>query len=203
MADLPSVDPLAAERLAACRVLLSNVQRIESAHGKGMEGLARIRDALAEFAQAQASLFPDSDFAMPVAHMRFHTLVEGGDTPYGLYYSVNLPGKEAAPHVHGLWCATTAFCGSESNRFWRRVDDGSVENQAKLVETHAVSVQPGAAMAMADHDIHSTLTVGSGPTRMLHLYARPFAEFPPVVYFNMEFGTWRRLPQVGRTILGT
>ena len=75
---------LASERLAACRALLFDVQAIESAHEKGVDGLARIRDLLAEFAQARAALFPDSDSAMPGAHMRFHTLIEGGDTPYGL-----------------------------------------------------------------------------------------------------------------------
>ena len=75
---------LASERLAACRALLFDVQPIECAHEKGVDGLARIRDLLDEFAQAPAAHFPDWDFAMPVAHRRFHTPIEGGDTPLRL-----------------------------------------------------------------------------------------------------------------------
>ena len=120
MANLPSGDSLASERLAACRALLSNVQEIESAHGKGTEGLVRIRDVLAEFAQTRASLFPDSDFAMPVAHMRFHTLIEGGDTPYGLYYSVNLPGKGPEVTVELIHPVQAGFPGVSHTNWWNR-----------------------------------------------------------------------------------
>ena len=190
-------------REAACREMLSRVQGIELTHAGQPFPREAVVQMLLEFVEQHRDLFPDEDFASPRAHSRFHPLVEGGDTPYGLYYGVTRPGKEAAPHVHGLWGSTVAFSGVEVNRFWRRTDDGTSESQATVVQTHEIPVEPGRGMFLGADEMHSTVTIGTDESRLLHLYAQPFAKFPPVVFYHPELGTRRRLPaSAGRTIRG-
>lgn len=190
-------------RVAACRELLARIHGIELAHAGSAFPRQAVLDALLGFVEHHGDLFPAEDFESPRAHGRFHPLVEGGDTPYGLYYGVTRPGKEAAPHEHGLWCATVAFSGVEVNRFWTRTDDGRSETEATVVETHVIPVEPGRGMFLGADELHSTLTTGTEESRMLHLYAKPFAQFPPVVFYHPDLGTRRRLPaSAGRTIRG-
>ncbi|MFM1989904.1 MAG: hypothetical protein RJA99_2861 [Pseudomonadota bacterium] len=193
----------AAARAAACRELLARIRDLELAHAGGRFPREAVVDAMLAFVERNRSLFPDEDFASPRAHSRFHPLVEGGDTPYGLYYGVTRPGKEAAPHDHGLWGATVAFSGCEVNTFWTRTDDGSSETRATVVKTHEIPVEPGRGMFLGASELHAALTVGETESRLLHLYERPFAQFPPVVFYHPELGTRRRLPaSAGRTIRG-
>lgn len=190
-------------RAAVCRELLARIRVIETARPGAPIPRQAVLDALLEFVERQRQLFPDEDFASPRAHSRFHPLVEGGDTPYGLYYGVTRPGKEAAPHDHGLWGSTVAFSGVEVNTFWTRTDDGGSETRATVVKTHEIPVEPGRGMFLGANELHGTVTTGTVESRLLHLYERPFAEFPPVVFYHPELGTRRRLPaSAGRTIRG-
>ena len=110
---------------------------------------------------------------------------------FGLYLTVGLPGKEAAPHDHGIWCINAALSGLEVQRFYRRTDDGSRPGFADIEQTEEVLLKPGMAIAMADHDIHSTLVVGDTPARALALYGYALNRFPAVVFFHPQFGTAR------------
>lgn len=190
-------------RTAAARELLARVHALDVAHEGQTFPAQELLGLMLGFVERERPLFPDSDFESPRAHSRFHPLIEGGDTPYGLYYGVTRPGKEAAPHEHGLWGATVAFGGVEVNRFWKRTDDGSSETTATVVETHEIAVEPGRGMFLPADGLHSALTTGETESRLLHLYARPFAQFPPVVFYHPGLGTRRRLPaSAGRTIRG-
>ena len=51
----------------------------------------------------QPELFPLSDFDMPRAQGRSHPLLVEAEDGYGLYLTINMPGKTAAPHDHGIW----------------------------------------------------------------------------------------------------
>jgi hypothetical protein len=190
-------------RAAACRELLARIRCLEAAHATGPFPREAVVDALLAFVERHRPLFPDEDFASPRAHGRFHPLVEGGDTPYGLYYGVTRPGKEAAPHDHGVWGSTVAFSGVEVNTFWKRTDDGRSETRATIELTHEIPVEPGRGMFLGANELHGTVTTGEVESRLLHLYERPFAQFPPVVFYHPELGTRRRLPaSAGRTIRG-
>ena len=93
--------------------------------------------------------------------------------------------------------------GAEVNRFWKRTDDGKSESLATVVETHEIVVEPGRGMFLGQDEMHSTVTTGEVESRLLHLYAQPFAKFPPVVFYHPELGTRRQLPaSAGRTIRG-
>jgi hypothetical protein len=191
----------AAERQAACQTLLRQIHAIESGRRNGFPR-QQMLDTMLSFLDGHRALFPDEDFASPRAHSRMHPLVEGGDTPYGLYVNVTQPGKEASPHCHGLWSLSAGLSGKELQRFWRLKDPASTRG-ADIEETSAMTLQAGTAQVMESHDIHSSLTLDGGEARVLLLFARPFAEFPRVVFFHQQWGTRRNLPQgAGRTLRG-
>ena len=98
---------VAAQRLRACQALMAQVHAITADEGINPSTLHAIKLKLVALAKRK-DLFPAADFAMPVAQGRnYPLLVEEGDG-LGLYLNVALPGKEAAPHDHGIWCATAA-----------------------------------------------------------------------------------------------
>ncbi len=191
----------AAERKAACRALLEQVRSIEAEARGAFPGPA-LRDALLDFADRHRALLPDDDFELPRAHGRMHALSDGLDTPYGLYIHVARPGKEAEPHCHGLWSVGVGLAGREVNRFWR-VTEQSSATRARVEETHSITLAPGTGMVMSEHDLHSTFVLEGGEARILNLFARPFEQFPRVVFYHPKWGTRRALPQAsGRTLRG-
>jgi predicted metal-dependent enzyme (double-stranded beta helix superfamily) len=189
-----------ARRDAACRSLLAGARAIVDAEGTDDAALEKIKSLLVALADEGEALFPRDDFAMPDAHGRNHILaLEDGDG-MGLYLTIALPGKEAAPHDHGIWCVNAAVSGQELHRFYARTDDGSRDGYATVVETAQVLVAPGHGMAMADHAIHATEVVGDAPAIGLALYGYALARFPSVVWFHPAFSSVRagasRRPQV-------
>jgi predicted metal-dependent enzyme (double-stranded beta helix superfamily) len=179
------------ERTEACNALIQRVRTIVDADGAGEAALAKVKDLLVGLASRGEALFPAGDFAMPDAQGRNHVLaLEGGDG-MGLYLTINMPGKEAAPHDHGIWCVNAAVSGREVHKFYHRTDDGSREGYATVEETGEVMVAPGQGMAMADHAIHSTEVIGDTPAIGLALYGYALARFPAVVWFHPAFSSVR------------
>jgi predicted metal-dependent enzyme (double-stranded beta helix superfamily) len=179
------------QRAEACAALLRQARAIVDADGTGPAALEKLKGLLVGLANQGEALFPRNDFAMPVAQGRNHILaLEDGDG-MGLYLTINLPGKEAAPHDHGIWCVNAAISGQESHTFFRRTDDGSRDGYATVEEIATVIVAPGQGMAMADHAIHSTEVLGSEPAIGLALYGYALARFPSVVWFHPAFSSVR------------
>jgi predicted metal-dependent enzyme (double-stranded beta helix superfamily) len=179
------------QRAEACAALLRQARAIVDADGTGPAALEKLKGLLVGLANQGEALFPRNDFAMPVAQGRNHILaLEDGDG-MGLYLTINLPGKEAAPHDHGIWCVNAAISGQESHTFFRRTDDGSRDGYATVEELKTVIVAPGQGMAMADHAIHSTEVLGSEPAIGLALYGYALARFPSVVWFHPAFSSVR------------
>jgi len=179
------------ERAEACAVLLRQARAIVDADGSGQAALEKIKGLLVGLANRGEALFPRGDFAMPDAQGRNHILaLEDGDG-MGLYLTIGLPGKEAAPHDHGIWCVNAAISGREVHRYYRRTDDGSREGYATVEEIGEVTVAPGQGMAMSDHAIHATEVVGNEPAIGLALYGYALARFPSVVWFHPAFSSVR------------
>jgi predicted metal-dependent enzyme (double-stranded beta helix superfamily) len=184
-------DVMGETRTEACTTLIAQARGIVDSEGTGETALEKIKMLLVALADQGETLFPLSDFAMPDAQGRNHILaLEDGDG-MGLYLTINMPGKEAAPHDHGIWCVNAAISGEELNRFYRRTDDGSREGFATVEVTSEVLVAPGQGMAMTDHAIHATEVVGNRPAIGLALYGYALARFPSVVWFHPEFASVR------------
>ena len=181
---------VAAKRQRACAKLLADVHAILAGEGVTPSALHAIKLKLVSLAN-KADLFPLADFAMPISQGRNHPLIVEDNDGLGLYLTINLPGKEAAPHDHGIWCINAAVSGREYHEFFRRTDDGREPGKATIEKIGAVMVEPGNGMAMADHDIHSTKVVGEEPAVGLALYGWALARFPSVVWYHQQFGSVR------------
>jgi predicted metal-dependent enzyme (double-stranded beta helix superfamily) len=182
------------QRAEACAALLRQARAIVEADGTDAAALEKLKTLLVGLANQGEALFPSGDFAMPAAHGRNHVLaLEDGDG-MGLYLTIGLPGKEAAPHDHGIWCVNAAISGREVHRFYRRTDDASRDGYATVEEIGAVTVTPGQGMAMADHAIHATEVLGDVPAIGLALYGYALTRFPSVVWFHPEFSSVRAMP---------
>jgi predicted metal-dependent enzyme (double-stranded beta helix superfamily) len=180
----------AAKRSNACLKLMADVHAITAKEGITPSALHAMKLKLVALAK-KAELFPLADFAMPTAEGRTHPLLVEENDGHGLYLTINLPGKEAAPHDHGIWCVNAAISGAERHVFYRRADNGATPGRASVERVGEVLVAPGNGMAMADHDIHSTVVVGGEPAIGLALYGYALARFPAVVWYHPEFGSVR------------
>src|SRR5271168_3641856 len=168
---------IADKRARACRDLLTKVHSITDKEGITPSALHSMKKALVALA-AKTELFPLGDFEMPVAEGRTHPLLIEDNDGHGLYLTINLPGKEAAPHDHGIWCVNAGISGRERHVMWRRTDDASKSGHATIEKIGEVMVDPGRGFAMANHDIHSTEVVGDAPHIGLALYGFALARFP-------------------------
>jgi predicted metal-dependent enzyme (double-stranded beta helix superfamily) len=193
--EAPQVMPdvHAARRERACAELLHEVHAITSHEGITPSALHAIRLKLVALAR-RTDLFPLSDFAMPEAQGRNHPLLVEENDGHGLYLTIALPGKEAAPHDHGIWCVNAAISGRERHILYRRTDNGQQDGRAEIVQVGEVIVEPGNGMAMSDHDIHATEVVGDEPAIGLALYGYALARFPSVVWYHPAFGSTRASP---------
>jgi predicted metal-dependent enzyme (double-stranded beta helix superfamily) len=181
---------IADQRARACATLLAQVHAITDKEGITPSALHAIKLKLVTLA-AKTHLFPLGDFAMPVAQGRSHPLLVEDNDGHGLYLTINLPGKEAAPHDHGIWCVNAGISGRERHVFYRRTDDGGMPGSATVMRVGEVVVEPGRGMAMADHDIHSTEVIGKEPAIGLALYGYALTRFPAVAWFHPEFSSMR------------
>jgi predicted metal-dependent enzyme (double-stranded beta helix superfamily) len=178
-------------RTDACNTLIRQAREIIDAEGTSEPALDKVKTLLVGLANQGEALFPREDFAMPDAHGRNHILaLENGDG-MGLYLTIGLPGKEAAPHDHGIWCVNAAISGREVHWFYQRTDDGSRDGYATVETVSEVTVAPGQGMAMADHAIHATEVLGDEPAIGLALYGYALARFPAVVWYHPAFSSMR------------
>ncbi len=190
----PKASASAKKRDQACQTLIQQARAIIDAEGSGEATLHKLKTMLVDLAGQGHTLFPMADFAMPDAQGRNHVLaIEDGDG-MGLYLTIGLPGKEAAPHDHGIWCVNAAISGRELHKFYRRTDDASRPGRAMVEEIGQSLVAPGLGMVMTDHAIHDTVVLGDEPAIGLALYGYALVRFPSVVWFHPAFSSTRASP---------
>src|SRR3984893_13894765 len=130
---------VAARRARACKTFLEQVHSATAAEGINPSTLHAIKLKLVAFAK-RTELFPLADFAMPEAQGRNHPLLVEDNDGYGLYFTIRLSGKEAAPHDHGTCFANAAISGRERHQFYRRTDAGKESGRATVIKVGEVLV---------------------------------------------------------------
>jgi predicted metal-dependent enzyme (double-stranded beta helix superfamily) len=181
---------VADRRNRACAKLLADVHAITAKEGITPSTLHAIKLKLVALAN-KSDLFPRADFEAPVSQGRSHPLLIEDNDGHGLYLTISMPGKEAAPHDHGIWCVNAAISGRERHQFFRRTDNADKPGHATVEKVGEVMVEPGNGVAMADHDIHCTEVVGKEPAIGLALYGYALARFPTVVWYHPQYSSMR------------
>ncbi|MBI4083483.1 MAG: cysteine dioxygenase family protein [Candidatus Lambdaproteobacteria bacterium] len=159
------------ERKAAIAGTMTRVKAIAARQGISRESLKDIRAELLKLA-AQRRLFPAADFRArdEGGRARTYRLAQDDDGAFSLVMSTSEGAKKSLPHNHTTWAVIVGVEGEEHNRFYERLDDGSVAGKAQLRETGGKTVRPGTGVCMLGEDIHSIETDGRVPTLHLHLY---------------------------------
>lgn len=107
------------------------------------------------------------------------------DGQFTLYVSSANKGKETPPHNHSTWAIITAVAGDELNKLYKRLDDGSNNNAADIVEDRQHTVRVGAPIALMPDDIHSIHVLSDEPTLHLHLYGRRLSDLKDRLQFDV------------------
>jgi predicted metal-dependent enzyme (double-stranded beta helix superfamily) len=98
------------------------------------------------------------------------TLHEEPDHSLAVFVVTWLPGDETPAHNHATWAVIAGLQGSETNHWWKRVDDGSNPAYADVRRAGSQVIDPFHCVAMAGDAIHSLHNDSGGVSITLHLY---------------------------------
>lgn len=182
---------LKTERQTLVQEALADIQRILDEGQPDRAALDRISARLQPLA-ARTDLFPEQDFPAPAndsgATSSRYLLAQRPDESLALYINVIIPGKSTKPHNHGTWAVIVAVSGEELNRLYRRLDDGSDPEHARLEQVREYVVKPGAPINFLPQDIHSIHVDGTQTVRHFHLYGKALETLTDRLGFDLETG---------------
>ncbi len=182
------------ERERAVAETISAIRDIEDEQGVTRESLEAIRTTLIELANRR-ELFKEEEFPpRDVDNSFLYTLSEDEDHRFTLYLNSSACHVETPPHNHTTWAVVVGVAGDELNRFYRRVDDGSVPGKGEVEQVDTFNITAGAGVAMMPDDIHSIHQEGPSLNLHLHMYGRALTEQRERVQYDMENGTYKVFP---------
>ena len=101
-----------------------------------------------------------------------HLLHEEADHSLGVFVVNWLPGRGTPPHDHGTWAVVAGIEGVERNVRYRRVDDASREDYARLEVKKEFDAGAGEAICVRSGGIHKVTNETDSLTLSLHTYGR-------------------------------
>jgi predicted metal-dependent enzyme (double-stranded beta helix superfamily) len=156
-----------------------------------------LKDVTGELEKLAVSkeLFPRSEFPPPDGPTNIlYQIACDPDGQYALYVSSANKGKKTPPHNHATWAVIVGIEGDERNKLYRRLDDGSSNENVDIEMTGELMVREGQPIALMPEDIHSIHVESDEPTLHLHLYGRRLEDLKDRLQFDMERRTASHFP---------
>ncbi|MGH6896036.1 MAG: hypothetical protein ACREJ5_05760 [Geminicoccaceae bacterium] len=184
---------LAAARKRAVATCLDDVRKVLGEQGVSRAALERVKSRLLALA-SRHELFSFEQFPLLHARSTMHVLAEDEGDGLALYAVAAQGASATPPHDHTTWAVVVGIEGAETNKLWRRVDDGATPGRAQLEEVDETVVAPGTGVALMPDDIHSIHRASGAPLLHLHLYGRSIERLPERKRFDLERGTYEVHP---------
>lgn len=170
---------------------LNQVREIEGNLGVNPESLEAIKSELMKLA-AKTELFPLEDFPPPAETggnpSCLYLLSEDSDRRFALYANSTNRRYVNAPHNHTTWAVIVGVHGEEPNRFYKRSEDGGVE------QTGAAVVRQGVGVTFMPDDLHSLDIAGGAPMLNFHMYGLAIPQLFKRQYYNDRDHSWHYYP---------
>jgi len=179
----------------AVQACIDNAKAILARDGVNRDSLAAVKAHLLLLA-AHDDLFAAWNFQIledhAGAHGTIYRLAEDDDHSFAMFAVAQRKGNMAPPHDHTTWAMIAGVEGVEVNRFYERLDDGSVSGRAQIRETREEAIEKGTGVALMPDDIHSIHCLCDEPTLALHFYGRSIAHLPERK--KVQYGQWHLQP---------
>jgi predicted metal-dependent enzyme (double-stranded beta helix superfamily) len=180
-----------ANRNAAIAATVNRVREIETSLGVNPASLEKIKSELMTLA-AKTELFPLEDFPPPAGTSGnpscLYLLSEDDDHRFALYANSTNRRYVNAPHNHTTWAVIVGVHGEEPNRFYKRTEDGGVE------QTGGAVVRQGSGVTFMPDDLHSLDIAGGAPMLNFHMYGLAIPQLFKRQYFNARDHSWHYYP---------
>jgi len=151
---------------------ITDLRTIAVATADPREIVTRIRPLARELAIGKTWLERKHYACDPAQGFGVHLLHEEVDHTLAVFAVAWLPGQGAPPHNHGTWAVVTGVDGPETNIFWRRLDDGSRQGYAEIVEQARKVFGAGETVTFLPDSIHSVINETADVTVSLHVYGK-------------------------------
>ncbi len=170
---------------------VNRIRKIEANQGVNPDALEAIRSELLKLA-AKTELFSMDDFPPPPETAGnpscLYLLSEDDDHRFALYANSNNRRYVNAPHNHTTWAVIVGVHGEEPNRFYKRTEDGGVE------QTGSAVVRAGTGVTFLPDDLHSLDIAGRAPMLNFHMYGLAIPQLFKRQYYNERDHSWNYYP---------
>ncbi|MEL7158194.1 MAG: cysteine dioxygenase [Actinomycetota bacterium] len=178
-----------ADRTDVINQTMHDIRDLVAANGEGRDTVEAIRDRLVAMA-ANRDLFSLDVYPAPDGpdgpRSCLYRMAQDPDDRFALYANASRGAVSTPAHNHTTWAVVVGFEGQELNRFYRRTDDGGVE------QTHEHMVEAGTGVAMVADDLHSIHI--DGPALNFHCYGLALERLEHREYYDAKSHEWRVFP---------